>query len=79
MTVSESKAETCALMMTFVRRSNSTTTAAIRKGNSLWRIYLMASLQAAQSVGNSGLLPTSSVYFQHRSHLIPSAAWISME
>src|ERR1700691_5859815 len=35
MTVSESKAETCALMVVFVKRSNTTTSAAIRKGNSL--------------------------------------------
>ncbi len=35
--------------------------------------YWMASLQAAHTVGNSGLLPTSSVYFQQRSHLVPSA------
>src|SRR5580658_236666 len=41
--------------------------------------YLIAPLHGAQMVGNSGSLPTSSVYFQQRSHLTPSARWISTE
>src|SRR5580698_9043592 len=41
--------------------------------------YLIAPLHGAQMVGNSGSLPTSSVYFQQRSHLTPSARWTSTE